>query len=171
MVKAKSAGISGYVRARISWMIRADMDAVLEIEKNSFEFPWTEEEFIRCLRQRQVIGLVVREGNEVEGFCIYELHERRIHLLSMAVDPNHRRRGVAGEMIQKLTGKLSHDRRNRIVLEIRESNLAAQLCFRKHGFRATGLLKDFYEDSPEDAYLFQYREAAAVQAEPTKKES
>jgi ribosomal-protein-alanine N-acetyltransferase len=81
----------------------------------------------------------------------------------MAVDPNHRRRGVASEMIKKLMSKLFYQRRNRIVLEIRESNLAAQLCFRNLGFRATGIVKNHYQDSPEDAYLFQYRVVADVQ--------
>ena len=42
----------------IRWMIRRDMSDVLEIENNSFEFPWFEEDFIRCLRQRNCIGMV-----------------------------------------------------------------------------------------------------------------
>ena len=43
----------------IRWMIRRDMPGVLEIEKLSFEYPWTEEDFIRCLRRRNCIGMVV----------------------------------------------------------------------------------------------------------------
>jgi ribosomal-protein-alanine N-acetyltransferase len=43
------------------------------------------------------------------------------------------------------------------VLEVRETNLAAQLFFRESGFRAVSLLRDFYEDTTEDAYLMQYR--------------
>ena len=59
-------------------------------------------------------------------------------------------------MMDKLIGKLTPDRRGRIVLEVRETNLPAQLFFRSLGFRATSVLKDFYEDSTEDAYLMQY---------------
>ena len=59
-------------------------------------------------------------------------------------------------MIDKLVGKLSSQRRTRITLEVRETNLAAQLFFRASGFRATSVLRDFYDDSPEDAYLMQY---------------
>jgi ribosomal-protein-alanine N-acetyltransferase len=43
------------------------------------------------------------------------------------------------------------------MLEVRETNLPAQLFFRGMGFKAISLLKDFYEDTTEDAYLMQYR--------------
>ena len=48
-------------------------------------------------------------------------------------------------------------RRTRIQLEVRETTLAAQLFFKNLGFRAISLLREFYEDSPEDAYLMQFR--------------
>jgi ribosomal-protein-alanine N-acetyltransferase len=60
-------------------------------------------------------------------------------------------------MLGKLIAKLSSQRRTRILLEVRETNLAAQLFFRKVGFRAVSVLRDFYEDTTEDAYLMQYR--------------
>ena len=44
------------VRTHIRWMIRRDMPEVLAIEAASFEFPWLEDDFIRCLRQRNCIG-------------------------------------------------------------------------------------------------------------------
>ena len=43
------------------------------------------------------------------------------------------------------------------MLEVRETNLAAQLFFRGQGFRAVSVLREFYDDTPEDAYLMQYR--------------
>jgi ribosomal-protein-alanine N-acetyltransferase len=48
------------------------------------------------------------------------------------------------------------------MLEIRETNLPAQLFFRDIGFRAISLLRDFYEDTTEDAYLMQYRYVQGV---------
>jgi len=145
------------VCVHIRWMIRRDMPEVLDIENRSFEFAWTEEDFIRCLRQRNCIGMVAEHDERVVGFMIYELHKNRLHILNFAVHPDFRRRGVARGMIRKLIGKLSPQRRNRILLEIRETNLAAQLFFRAAGFRAISVLRDFYEDTPEDAYLMQYR--------------
>ena len=110
------------VNTHIRWMIRRDMPAVLGIENKSFEFAWTEDDFIRCLRQRNCIA-----------------------------------------MLGKLLGKLSHERRNRIMLEVRETNLEAQLFFKSVGFKAISVLRDFYEDTVEDAYLMQFRYQASVE--------
>ena len=73
------------VRVHIRWMIRRDMPEVLAIEGESFEFPWLEEDFIRCLRQRNCIGMVAEHEDRVVGFMIYELHKTRIHVLNFAV--------------------------------------------------------------------------------------
>ena len=155
------------LKLHIRWMIRRDMPEVLEIENESFEFPWTDEDFIRCLRQRNCIGMVAEAEGRVLGFMIYELHNTRIHLLNFAVASDGRRQGVGSRMVDKLVSKLSHQRRTRIALEVRETNLAAQLFFRKNGFRAVSVLKNFYEDSPEDAYVMQYRyRAKPAELEP-----
>lgn len=143
--------------AHIRWMIRRDMPAVLDIEGQSFEFPWSEDDFIRCLRQRNCIGMVAETEDRVVGYMVYELHKNRLHILNFAVDPQFRRSGIGKAMVQKLTSKLSYERRSRIMLEIRETNLPAQLFFRDMGFRAICILREFYEDSPEDAYLMQFR--------------
>ena len=147
----------------IRWMIRRDMPAVLGIENKSFEFSWNEEDFIRCLRQRNCIGMVAEENDQVVGFMIYELHKNRLHILNFAVADESRRSGVGLAMVSKLLGKLSHERRNRIMLEVRETNLEAQLFFKSIGFKAVSVLRDFYEDSVEDAYLMQYRYQASAE--------
>lgn len=141
----------------IRWMIRRDMPSVLDIEEQCFEFPWSEEEFIRCLRQRNCIGMVAELSEQVVGFMIYELHKNRLHILNFSVHPDFQRQGIGKAMIEKLVGKLSYQRRSRIMLEVRETNLPAQLFFKDLGFRAVSVLREFYEDSPEDAYLMQYR--------------
>jgi [ribosomal protein S18]-alanine N-acetyltransferase len=149
----------------IRWMIRRDMPTVLSIEESSFEFAWSEEEFIRCLRQRNCIGMVAELGDQVVGFMIYELHKNRLHLLNFAVCPKMRRMHIGTAMVEKLIGKLSGDRRNRLLLEVRETNLDAQLFFKNLGFRAISVLRDFYTDTTEDAYLMQFR-LASSQADP-----
>lgn len=144
------------MNVHIRWMIRRDMPEVLEIEQNSFEFPWSEEDFIRCLRQRNCIGMVAEYDEKVVGFMIYELHRDQLHVLNFSVGADVRRRGVGQQMVTKLLGKLSQQRRNRISLEIRETNLAAQLFFRNLGFQAISVLRDYYDDTVEDAYVMQY---------------
>jgi ribosomal-protein-alanine N-acetyltransferase len=145
------------LRAHIRWMIRRDMPEVLAIEGQSFEFPWSEDDFLRQLRQRNCIGMVADCDDQVVGFMIYELHKTRLHVLNFAVAPNYRRQGVGRQMVSKLTGKLSQQRRSRLLLEVRETNLDAQLFFRSLNFRAVSVLRGFYEDTPEDAYVMQYR--------------
>jgi ribosomal-protein-alanine N-acetyltransferase len=145
------------IRVHIRWMIRRDMPEVLAAEDTSFEFPWSEDDFIRCLRQRNCIGMVAEHEERVVGFMIYELHKARIHVLNFAVAPQFRRKGVGSQMIAKLIGKLSTQRRSRIALEVRETNLDAQLFFRSNGFRAVSVLHSYYDDTPEDAYVMQYR--------------
>ena len=138
-------------------MIRRDMPEVLQTEQLSFEFAWTEEDFLRCLRQRNCIGMVAEHGEKVVGFMIYELHKTKLHILNFAVHPAWRRLGVGAQMVGKLISKLSSHRRTRITLEVRETNLAAQLFFRQQEFRAVRVLRGFYEDSGEDAFLMEYR--------------
>jgi ribosomal-protein-alanine N-acetyltransferase len=144
-------------RVHIRWMIRRDMPEVLQAEQLSFEYAWTEEDFLRCLRQRNCIGMVAEQGEKVVGFMIYELHKNKLHILNFAVHPTWRRMCVGAQMVGKLISKLSSHRRTRITLEVRETNLTAQLFFRKQEFKAIRVLRNFYEDSGEDAFLMEYR--------------
>lgn len=144
----------------VRWMIRADMTHTLLIEKGCFEFPWTEEDFVKCLKQRNCIGMVAERQKtfgRIGGFMLYELHKKRMHLLNFAVDPSLHRSGIGRQMISRLVDKLSDERRTSITCEVRESNLPAQLFLKRMGFKATLVLKGFYEETPqEDAYLFRY---------------
>jgi ribosomal-protein-alanine N-acetyltransferase len=133
------------------------MPEVLQTEKLSFDQPWTEEDFLHCLRQRNCIGMVAECGDKVIGYMIYELHKSKLHILNLAVHANHRRHGVGTQMVAKLVSKLSSHRRTKITLEARESNLTAQLFFRAQGFLARRVLRTYFEDTGEDAYLMQFQ--------------
>lgn len=144
----------------IRWLIRRDLAAVLEIESSSFEFPWQEKTFIDTLRQRNCIGMVAEHECDVAGFMIYELRRTSISLLSIAVHPDYRRIGIGTALIAKLLTKLNHVRRNQIDVQVRETNLGAQLFLRDLGFRAVAVVSNYYDDSDEDAYLFNYEKAS-----------
>jgi ribosomal-protein-alanine N-acetyltransferase len=153
------------VRVHIRWMIRRDMPKVLAIEKESFEFPWAEEDFTRCLRQRNYIGMTAElEDGSIAGFMIYELHRNCIRIINFAVAEGYRRMGIGSQMLAKLFAKLSPHRRARISLEVRETNLRAQLFFRENGFRAVSVLRGHYADTPEDAYVMQFRHRPQYQS-------
>lgn len=149
---------------QIRWLIRRDMPEVLAIEAEAFEYVWTEEDFLCCLRERNCIGMVATVGAGADpkdfgttvGFMIYELHRERLRLLNFAVARDWQRMGVGTAMARRLIDKLTQQRRREIRLEVRETNLAAQLFFKAMGFRALGVLKDRYDDTTEDAYLMRY---------------
>jgi ribosomal-protein-alanine N-acetyltransferase len=139
-------------------MIRRDMQEVLAAERQSFEFAWTEDDFLRCLRQRNCIGMVAKHDDDVVGYMVYELHKNRLHVLNFAVAPAYRRTGVGAQMVAKLVAKLASHRRSKITLCVREQNLPAQLFFRAQDFKAVRVLRNYYhEDTAEDAYLMEYR--------------
>jgi ribosomal-protein-alanine N-acetyltransferase len=156
------------VKVHIRWMIRRDMAEVLRTEQESFEYSWTEEDFLKCLRQRNCIGMVAELGDKVVGFMIYELHKSKLHVLNFAVHPEYRRLGVGRQMVAKLIGKLSSHRRTKITLAVRETNLAAQLFFKRLDFRAIKVLRGYYDDSGEDAFMMQFRVGAADDAQDTE---
>lgn len=145
------------LRVQISWMIRRNMPEILHIEQQSFKNPWTEEDFLKCLRQRNHIGMVAEHGEKVISFMIYELHNAKLHILDFAVHPDNRDRGIGRQMVAKLIGKLSSHYWTRITLDIRETNTGGQLFFRKQGFLARKVLPNYYEDTGEDAFLMEYR--------------
>lgn len=149
----------------IRWMTRSDYPEVLDIESDLFEFPWSEEDLIRCMRQRNCIGMVVTESERIAGYTVYELHDTHLHVLNFAVSREYRKTGVGTKMVRKLITKLSQRRRTHILLEVREKNLPAQLFFHGMGFTARKVLRDFYDGTNEDAYRFRYDVRNAVMTE------
>lgn len=143
-------------RVHIRWLIRRDMPEVLQIEASAFDSPWTENDFLRCLRELNCIGMVAEHGERIVGFMIYQLHEKRFRLLNFAVHHRWQRLGVGRQMVAKLVAKLSPCRRTRLTVIVRESNLPAQLFFRSQGFRASKVLRGYFDDSGEDAYVFAF---------------
>lgn len=134
------------------WMLQRDMPAVLAIEADSFDWPWSRQDFLDCLRERNSIGMVATLGDRdvPVGFVVYELAKRRIKIVDLAVSPRWRRIGVGRRMIDKLKGKLGGERR-RLVARVDEGNLAGHLFFRAEGFEAVAIDRSFYHTRQLDA--------------------
>lgn len=159
------------IEVHVRWLIRRDMPEVLDIEAASFEYPWTQDDFISCLQQRNCIGMVAELDGEVVGYIIYEMERSEFHVLNVAVRPDCRRRGVGQQLVNKVIGKLRPRQRTKVNLEVRETNLAAQLFFRRFGFQAVTVLKDFYDDTAEDAYMMMYQLQEVVESGPVNRMS
>lgn len=142
---------------QIRWLIRRDMPEVMEIENRCCQFPWTEEDFLTCFRERNTIRTVYESSQGlIHGFMIYELHKSILKILNFAVAPEVQGTGVGCAMVERLIDKLSQQKRRLIECEIRESNLKAQKFFSGRGFKAVQVLRRHYEETTEDAYLFRY---------------
>lgn len=154
---------------QIRWLIRRDMDEVLQIEHESFEYPWCEVDFLCCLRQRNTVGLVAETGFKsrdyrIVGFMLFQIYPRYLSVANFAVSKDYRRCGVGTQMAQRLKDKLNIKLKSRVTLNVRETNVPAQLFFQSCGFKATGIVHQPYEYCSDDAYSMEYRiEAGQLQ--------
>jgi ribosomal-protein-alanine N-acetyltransferase len=121
------------LKIHIRWLIRRDMPEVMEIENSSFDDPWTQEQFVFVLRQRNSISYVAVHDEQVVGYICYELFKKRLDILNLAVHSDFRRRGVGRQMVEKLANKLSSQRRTLLRVFVIESNLAGQLFYSSCG--------------------------------------
>lgn len=144
------------IEVHVRWMIRPDLPKVLDIENEVFRDPWTEDEFINTLRQRNVIGMTAEHGGRVLGYMIYELKRRAINVLNMAVKERYQGCSIGQQMVEKLIGKLHCQRRNRITILVSEPNLDAQLFYKAMGFVAEAIVESPYNNGNLDAYEFVY---------------
>lgn len=133
-------------------MIRRDLPKVLSIERQSFEFPWSAEDFDLWRSRR--IHMVCEVGDTILGYSVYELLDGRLDLLNFAVHPKFRRRGFGSQMISRLITRLPNARRRDVRIWIRERNLPAQLFLRHHGFLCRAVRRGWYEETDEDALGF-----------------
>jgi len=141
------------------WIIQRDWNEVLQAEQDSFgKLAWTEEDFRRCLRQRNCIGMVVERGVSVVGFMIYERHAKKLNILKFAVAPAERRAGAGAKMVARLVSKLG-SRRNRITVIVpADEEGGARDFFLSQGFVRLHSLPDYYphRGSGKDALLLRY---------------
>lgn len=147
----------------IRWMIRRDMESVLDIERRTFRKSerWSEQELVSNLRRRNTIGLIIeskfndRDGFVTTGYVIYDLHKIHLDLLKLVVDPNFRRRGLGKALVEKLRHKMCPIRRNRIIAYVSEDDLESHLFLRATGFLAKRTLRKYVDRDMRDAYQFE----------------
>lgn len=143
-------------RVAIRWLVQRDLPAIVAIEDKCFEFTWSADDFLECLRRRNAIGMVATRNEQVVGFIVYEIRGTELHILNFAVDPDSMRTGVGTAMLDKLKAKVHQQRRKVITAGVRETNLHAQLFFKANAFRCIGTVRGYYELTDEDAYIFRW---------------
>ena len=140
-----------------------DLDEVMRIESQAFEYPWSRDEFEYCLKVSECEGIVVEQGDAIVGYLFYEVRNGFYRLLSFAVDERKRRKGVGSFMLGVLADKLDAERVE-ISCFVREKNVQAQLFLRSLGYQTVWAVKGFYRETYEDARRMTFRrnERAAV---------
>ncbi len=133
-----------------------DLDDVLRIEEQAFEYPWTRDEFEYCLNSEECKGFVVERENKLVGYLFYEVKNGFYRLLSFAVDELERRRGVGSFMLGVIFDKLNAGR-SEVSCFVSEKNAQAQLFLRSLGFRDVRIAKRFYRATNENACRMIFR--------------
>jgi len=138
--------------AKIEWMIRDKLQKVLVIESLCSEFPWDEKKFIDTLRTREYTGYVAIVDGLTVGFMVIRTDQPNIGIIKMAVQRSHQRLGVGRRMIEYIKQKYKKGWRSHIVIDVRESNLGAQLFFKSIGFRCELIVQGGFKDTGEPVY-------------------
>ena len=123
----------------------SDLDSMLAIEESSFEFPWSRDDFLFCLRASRCEAIVIERDAAVVGYAIYERRSSSIRLLSLAVAAVARRHGVGAALFGALVALLD-DKRREIVCTASERNVVARRFLQRLGFRSRWVERKFYRE-------------------------
>jgi ribosomal-protein-alanine N-acetyltransferase len=131
-----------------------DLDAILQIDAESFLRPWTRAMYEGELQNTAVTRIfLVRTAGQVAGYCSTWFLPGELHINNMAIRPACRRQGLAALLLTKVLEAARDAGCDRATLEVRRSNDAARQLYEKLGFRLAGLRPAYYTDPVEDALI------------------
>lgn len=148
-------------RPPVRRLVYADLPAVLAIERRAFQTPWSLAMFVLELSKPSGICLAITAERGLAGYLVCSRYADVWHLMNVAVAPEHRRRRVATELMERLFADAGPEAR--FTLEVRKSNRAAIAMYERFGFRPAGHRRRYYHDNGEDA-LIMWLESAGVRA-------
>ncbi len=135
----------------------ADAAALARISRTSFSEAWPLAVFQRELRRPETRAWVAREpGGHVAAFVIGWRVREEIQVLSVAVVPRWRRRGLASRLLEAYFGSLQGEGVREATLEVRASNRAAKALYERLGFETFGERPRYYRGG-EAALLLEAR--------------
>jgi purine-nucleoside phosphorylase len=132
-----------------------DVDSLFALEKLCFPQPWDSTE-IRALLQRDAFLYTFGafSNGEVVGYVSATFSKPgTLHVISICVHPDYRRRGIAGEMLSSAVHWGRHMEADRVVLEVRKKNTAARKFYSGLGFSETKILPGFYGHGADGVFL------------------
>jgi ribosomal-protein-alanine N-acetyltransferase len=138
----------------------SDLPQVIALERRSFPTPWSLAMFVLELSKPSGVCLAATLGGELVGYLVCSRYDRVWHLMNIAVDPDRRRAGIGGSLLERLLERTQGDSAQ-YTLEVRQSNLGAIALYERYGFRAAGTRRRYYQDNGEDA-LIMWRTPATL---------
>jgi len=132
----------------------ADCDVLSEIHASAFRRGWSDAEFESLLVQPGVHALLATYRNRVgrrapAGFILYRFAADEAEVLSVAVKPEHRRRGVGRRLVEEALRHAYREGAREIHLEVEDSNLGAIALYRRVEFQERGRRQGYYTQGRE----------------------
>src|SRR5919198_6383702 len=142
-----------------------DLNAIEKIERASYRTPWSRSMFAGELAKPSSLSLGAfdPDSGELLGSLIISRYVDAWHVMNVAVAPEHRRRGIATALLDRLFELTAEDGRRGYTLEVRVSNRGAIALYERLGFHGRGIRRGYYTDNREDALIMwkdPVREAA-----------
>ncbi len=138
-------------------MHQSDLPAITAIERDTYEYPWSNGIFRDCLLAGYTSVVLERDG-EVIGYGIMSVAAGEAHLLNICVSKEWRRQGIGRGLLQYLLERAQRFATDRIFLEVRPSNKPALDLYDTLGFKVVGVRERYYKASRgnEDAVVLVY---------------
>ncbi len=122
----------------------ADVDEVHALEARAYSFPWTRGNFVDSLVAGHLAEVLRDADGTLVGYWLAMPGVDEMHLLNLAVAPEHQHRGHARCMLDALVQRCRALGAHALWLEVRESNERAQALYRRYGFVAVGRRRGYY---------------------------
>jgi ribosomal-protein-alanine N-acetyltransferase len=132
-----------------------DLGAIETIERASYPTPWSRSMFAGELAKPASIclGAFDPETHELMGYMIISRYVDAWHVMNIAVAPDHRRKGIATALLERLFELSGAEGRRGYTLEVRVSNAGAIRLYERLGFKGRGIRRGYYTDNREDALI------------------
>lgn len=136
-------------------MTPQDVAQVAALEKCCFSDPWSEKSVASELQNPLSLWLVAEENGTVTGYIGSQSVCGESDMMNVAVDPAHRRKGIAEGLILTLCNRLQAEGNQWLTLEVRASNDPAICLYDKLGFTQVGRRPNYYRNPKEDALILR----------------
>jgi ribosomal-protein-alanine N-acetyltransferase len=136
-------------------MTQNDLPRVVELERDTFSIPWSEEGFLTAMQRSENCFLVIEDEKGVQGYCGYYRVLDEAEIMNVCINKARRGQGLGSAMVEQLLKEAKEGGATRILLEVRVSNEPAIRVYKRLGFVPLGVRKGFYEKPVEDALIMQ----------------